>query len=414
VRLRMGDLSVKDTLVSAADGSFTSKKAFPRGNVLADVRRPAGDTAVDYEAYFDPSSDEAWVVSVPWPNFVRGRLVDGKGQPLASERGASDVEVRVFQDDADIEAIREEMTPKRSPDGGTFWFSGLNLGRCTVTVLRGFERHDFSTPVRRGPNELGDVVVPFRERVGPIHGRLTGPEHGGWGTLRLVEVATGITYETQARPDSSEFEFETVPRGNYRLTLYPRDGLRYAKPTRFLSPPATNIEFVAIGESDPVRFRPIDKESGQEIPLWNAWVLSSGRWCEVTACADAQKRHGNLEVTLEPSDIERWILAADGYRPAMGGAPDSARVDARLESGWGGAMFFVEGWGLLVKEQGRPLSGVEVLADGLPVALSDQDGAALLSLPRRPGLIEWDLPGWRRANAPEDAFSGSPLTMVRE
>jgi hypothetical protein len=71
VRLRMGDLSVKETVQSAPDGSFRTRRPFRRGFVLAEVLRPADDPAIECEAYFDPSSEEEWILPVPWPNFVR-------------------------------------------------------------------------------------------------------------------------------------------------------------------------------------------------------------------------------------------------------------------------------------------------------------------------------------------------------
>ena len=66
-----------------------------------------------------------------------------------------------------------------------------------------------------------------------------------------------------------------------------------------------------------------------------------------------------------------------------------------------------------------PLAGVEVRADGVPVARSDQDGVALVSLPRQPGKLECSLGGWvaQDTSEVEIQLQGEPcefLVLVRE
>ena len=100
----------------------------------------------------------------------------------------------------------------------------------------------------------------------------------------------------------AEFEFEDVPLGTYRLTLHSYDGLRYSDRIRFVRPPATDIEFVAIGEIEPLQFRALDGERELEA---DPWVLLSGRWCRLFA-------------SCELGDVERWILVAENHRPASG------------------------------------------------------------------------------------------------
>jgi hypothetical protein len=287
-----------------------------------------------------------------------------------------------------------------------FSFTDLSLGPCTVIIRRGFERHEFSTTVTRGPNELDDVIVPFRERVGPIRGHLRSVYGRPNGYLVLTDLASGVSYQTVTHRDSNEvaeFEFEEVPLGNYRLTLLAHDGLRYASPTRSVRPPATDIEFVATGGAEPLLFNALDGE--RELAA-DAWVLLSGRWY-------------GLEVSCDPADVERWILVAKDHRPASGRALESTRVDARLEPGWGCALIFREGSGGEYPEEKGPIAGVEVRADGIVVARSDQDGLALVSLPRQPSSLECGLDGWVKE---DDLFGGDLLpgeqcaflVMVRE
>jgi RNA polymerase sigma factor (sigma-70 family) len=384
IRLRTGDLKVKETVKSSANGSFTSKRPFPRGFVLAEVLGPSGEAACDCEGFFDPNSDEDMVLSVPWPNFVRGRLVDPAGRPL------KDIEIHLLQSKI------EHGLDRGSPKEGVFSVTGLGLGPCTVIVRRGFERHAFSTTVARGPNELDDVIVPFRERVGPIRGRLRSAYGNPNGNLVLTDLASGVTYQTEAGGDSkggAEFEFEEVPLGNYRLTLFAYDGLRYADRTRFVRPPATDIEFVAVGESRPLQFRALDGENelGAE-----ARVLIAGNWC-------------SLDLSCEPADVERWVLVAENHRPASGRTVESTQVDVRPEPGWGCTLFFKEGSGGAYPEEKGALSGVEVRADGVLVARSDADGVALVSLPHEPGKLECSLDGWVMEDDETESLGDRPF-----
>jgi hypothetical protein len=221
----------------------------------------------------------------------------------------------------------------------------------------------------------------------------------------LEDVASGVSYRADtggyALPGVSEFEFEDVPVSDYRLTLFSEDRVRYAAPTRFVRPSADDIEFVATAEIDALRIRVLDGPSGHELDPtkvsegWNAWGLSRGRWVDLRF--------------LEASEVERWVVAARDRRPASGGTLESAHVEARLEPGWSCALFFTE----VAKDSGRvrkgPLAGVEVRADGVPVARSDGTGLALGSLARRPGRIECALPGWADAHGGDLTYDAEEL-----
>jgi hypothetical protein len=66
----------------------------------------------------------------------------------------------------------------------------------------------------------------------------------------------------------------------------------------------------------------------------------------------------------------------------------------RLEPGWGEALVFTETSGGAFPEERGPIAGVEVRADGVVVARSDEQGLAVVSLAREPGKLECDLAGW--------------------
>jgi hypothetical protein len=64
------------------------------------------------------------------------------------------------------------------------------------------------------------------------------------------------------------------------------------------------------------------------------------------------------------------------------------------------ALFFTEGSGGQYSEEKGALAGVEVRVDGALVAQSDEDGVALVSLPRKPDKLECSLAGWRVQDNP--------------
>jgi hypothetical protein len=195
---------------------------------------------------------------------------------------------------------------------------------------------------------------------------------------------------------SAEFEFEEVPVGDYHLTLLTSDGLRYAAPTRFVRPPATGIEFVAVGRNEPLVFGALDGE-GELVA--EAYVLVSGRWCD-------------LDVSCEPAAVERWFVLPEGHRPVSGSALQSSRTDVKLEPGWGCAFLFTETSGGGHAEGRGPVEGAEVRADGVVVARSDEDGLALVTLPSRPGKLECGLAGWVDSDGDDLTFD-SPETCFR-
>jgi hypothetical protein len=366
IRLRSGDLRVKENVTSAPDGAFTSTVAFPRGFVLAEVLYPAGDAVVDHEGRFDPRSEDVWPVQVPWPTFVRGRFVDRRGAPLA------DVDVLVASS-----APAQDDRDGRSEADGT-WSAHVERGTRTLHALRGIERATLRVDVVRGPNELGDVVLPFGSG-GEIRGVLRAPGADPRGALELVSLDTGALLATYLEEDddaddgTSAFAFDEVPPGEYHLTVLAADGRRYEPARRTVSPPALEVEFRS--EDEPgwreleCRFTAEDGTPADGSIL----ALVNGRWRD---CEGWE------------SNVEDWLVL-DAQRIAPAELDDEGVLVARYEPGWGGAFLCTE-----AGDGGAPLADVEVFADGRLVATSDRAGLALARLGAEPGVIEFRLAGW--------------------
>lgn len=391
IRLRTGDLSIRDTVVSAPDGSFTSVEEFPRGYVLASVLYPAGDVADEYEALFDPTSGDDWNVRVRWPTFVRMRTVDRGGNPL---RGVD------FSLSSGAGGIAEVASKTRA--NGELRIDGLDPGLHALVLQRGFAARELRLHVRRGPNELGDVVVECAERVAEIRGEIKGTR--GCSILLVDRAGNPLAWArttTRGQDAPMEFVLEGVPIGDYLLVPLCSDGHRFEPESMRVSPPETRAVFEAVGAREVLEARwPEEVGYGGEL-----LARVRGRWM-----AGAQG--------LPLAEIERWIALAEGHRPAAGAPPETGALDVRLEPGWGHAFLFVEAgrnrefpW--FEGVAGRPLEHVEVVADGVCIATSDASGLALGALAGAPDALAFRSLGWRVHSSNEDGAL-TVVEMTRE
>lgn len=375
LRLRTGDVSVIEELVSAPDGSFASTVEFPRGLLLLKVFRPNGDVGADVEGPFDPAAPEEWLVRVPWSTFVHGRVLGREGQELPR------LDVALFAQRAGGGSHQGRTR------GGEFTLDRLEPGRYTLHLSLGLAAHALAVDVRRGPNELGELRVPLGEG-GEVSGRLLAPGHEpearmllraeGGGLVALIETTSGVEGE-------ASFLFEGVPPGRYRLELLAEDGLRYEPGGLELEPPARELEFRAKGAQPFFRLAARDAD-GQPLDV-EILVRVRGQWIVDTG-------------SFALADVERWIALAPDHRPACGERPAASPLEMTLEPGHGEAFLFQPlGFDLYWANGGGVrdgvLAGVEVVADGRTVAESDADGLALVAMPAVPDLIELQRPGWR-------------------
>jgi RNA polymerase sigma-70 factor (ECF subfamily) len=387
LRLRSGDLAVRETLVSAPDGSFESAAAFPRGIVLASVLQPSGEVASERETFFEPAAGEDWDLTVRWPTFVRFRVVDRAGTPLSAVR------VTLAREGPEVEEIASETRKE-----GEVRLEGLSPGHYVLGLQRGFAQGERRVRVARGPNELGEIELGAAGS-GEIRGELRSADGETSGTVLLLDREGSILARAstihRGLPNAHEFVFADVPPGDYRLVPLAYDGRRYEPESVHVAPPETGIVFEARGPCPVLEMRwPEGLESGE------SYARVRGRWL---MGAEGFAR----------AEVERWLVLAQGHRPATGEPPEGGALVPRLEPGWGHAFLFVEagadpdfvgGSGIA----GRPLAGIEVRADGRRVATSDGSGLALVSLAAEPGSLAFHGPGWLA----QSRNDGGGLTVV--
>jgi hypothetical protein len=240
-------------------------------------------------------------------------------------------------------------------------------------------------------------------------------EEGGedpFAVMLLRELASGKELAVTAdwslfsgeKDGASSFAFAGVPAGDYELTVVPVDGRVYEPAVLRVSSPADGLEFrarAALPRFYALRVR--DASTGAPLEDFTTLARIHGQWC-------------GADFEGLPGGFDRWVVYAEGYRPARGDFSHAVRVHApeadeeewelhevevALARGHGLALLCkdIESDRLLAPEFdelfGPGVEGVTVLADGEPVAQSDADGLALLDLPRAPGRLECARPGWR-------------------
>jgi hypothetical protein len=395
LRLRTGDVTQVEDLITAPDGTFVTTSEFPRGLLLLKVFRPNGEQAADLEGAFDPAAPEEWVVRVPWPTFVHGTVLDRAGQSLPR------VEVALVPRRAGA-PILEGRTRH-----GEFSLQGLQPGSYTLHLWIGLEGHALELDVRRGPNELGELRIPFGETSGEVRGRLVAHDGAPEARVLLLSQPEDLVAAVEAeadptRPDTSTFLFRNVPAGRHRLEILACDGRRYEPQGLAVEPNAAELEFLATGREERFQLRVVvDGETEQAcglVRLHGQWFLDHGGFAR--------------------ADVERWVALYPGRRPATGERPVGAEIRVEPGAGHGQAFLFAEAgrdtaWANGGGVRGRMLAGVEVLVDGRTVATSDAAGLALVDLAQAPGEVAFRLPGWQVVEVIESWLVGS-VALARE
>ncbi len=408
IRLRSLDLTLVDPLETLADGSFLSSQVFPRGAVLARVRTSGGEELVDHEALFDPESPDPWLVPVAtsrWPTSVRGRVVDLSGEP-------QDDAVVAWKSLVERRAVAGEVWRERTGIAGTredgrFEIDGLEPGSYELQAIgRHVRARTERTLVRRGTNAIGELVLPS---PGPLSGCLVADTEPR-ASFFLRDRATGselpVLDQDLDETDDGCFHFRIggLPDGEYELLPVPRDGRVYEPAGLQVRPPAEGLVFRAVAPASPAcELLVRDARSGEELQGFHVFTRVSGRWFESTPVSGGGLQDGPRG--------DRWLVLAEDHRPASVdlSAPCSPEtpVVVELEPGWGQLRLYqsleVEpALGEWFDAPTRaPLTGVQVLADGVQVATSGEDGMAVVSLERKPARLDQRCPGWQPAGCRE-------------
>ena len=327
---------------------------------------------------------------------------------------------------------RSEWLEERADHEGRLDLEGLEPGpwRLTVKPLHR-EVRTLELELPPGLTDLGTLGFPALQPAGDLAGLLIGREGlpDPSAVLLLRSVGPGHTRRWQAvgpHPDWGErrrvrggrtpFAFENLPPGEYELELFPRDLWAYEPPSLGAAVPAAELRFQRRdgGTPRPFGFRPYDAETDAPVPYFRVRLAVAGRW----RLESEWERHGEAMDAMGQGLELRWLLSADGYRPATGGLEafrpvpggDLLLADVPLERGFGGALVVLDGgalaanpgWGHereLERAHAPPLPGVEVVADGVSAGVSDEHGLVRLSLPRLAERLELRRPGWRFLDA---------------
>ncbi len=401
--LRRLDLSQPESLSTQPDGTFTSAQEFPPGRLRARVEDEDGQELVEHEADFDPRAEGEWIVPIParaYPTYVRGRVVDRRGEPLAKAL-ARLVPLRAL--DALVEATADQ--------DGRFELRGLQAGTWRFHVQGPWTRSDpAALTLSAGPNELGTIVLPepldaplvlrFESAGGPAR-----PQ--AWVVLRRQD-GVGVQLDSAARAEAGpdgifELRLERVPAEPCTLSLESLDGRVYEPERARVTPPATvRVRVSGAARRVGPRMRVRDAETHEVLAVFEVWTRLHGRWRRQRA-ADALP-WGERE--LLGSDA--WVVQAKGYRSVRAQrAPDGPEVvEVELERGFGQVLVFADVEDTSMDEldlgpRRALLAGVEVWEDGRFLGQSDADGLLLLDHEAVPGSLDFRLPGWRVVSSDE-------------
>lgn len=374
---------------------------------------------------------------------LRGRVLDERGAPL---------------DDVLIDAVQlsggvTEQLRTSTAEDGSYELGPREPGRMRLAFMppASTTTRKLTLEVPRGITRAPDLVLERRSPAGDVRGQLwvSSKEVQVDGVLRL-RALDGSGYEetrgfsvggrrefssayvggkvekTFTKPThTAGFRFERVPRGRFELFASTNKGYFCTPGSIEVSAPAEGLVF-RIGNSVGLRsyfLELTDAESGGVPGKVFADVQIDGAGSVVSG-----KRLKDGEALIELADGVpfRWTVCSAGYRMEHGSQRDfvlrgDALVATRsLRRGFGarlelrerseGADHFAaivggnhgevlrkysemetKGW----EWSGRPVSGAEILANGEPVASSDEHGIAELELSTEPARIEVRLAGWR-------------------
>ena len=308
---------------------------------------------------------------------------------------------------------------------GRFEFKWLTEGDYEVVVQTDrYEESRSTISIVKGTTARLEVRLTAGVPLGPVSGVLrsrTGQHRskGGVVTLKSLDdpnfyLIKTVSYRKRQGEYTAAFLFESVPSGDYELSLKPLDNNRWETLTMTVSPPAEGLEFLCEDDAPTfdLEFRAIDARTGA--PIEESWnIVWQGDPLEDVRLDDDWKTGLYREVT-EGVPL-RWVVRAEGYRLATGDEADIRTeeehrvVEARLERGWG-QIFKV------TTREREPIAGVELVADGDSIGVTDAQGMVSMDLNAKPAALKFRYKDWGviwgRVDPNEDGFGWGPETPV--
>ena len=397
---------------------------------------------------------------------LRGRVLDERGAPLG----------KVVIDAIQLAGSSPEQLLTTTGDDGNYVLGPREPGRLLLAFLppASTTTRKLNVDVPRGITRAPDMVLERRAPAGDVRGllwvrskdiqvdgvlRLRALDGSGFERTKTFSVggrrAIASTLVNGALVDTSyeeatpaeEFLFERVPPGRFELTASASHGYACLPAALEVSAPAENL-VLRFDNSVGLRsyfLELTEAESGSAVRR----VLADVRIDGGGAVSGQRWENGEALIELAEGIGFRWTVGSGGYRLERGSERDFVLRDGslvatrRLRRGFGARLELRErsqgadhramsligspatrrpsemestGWRWI----GSPVAGAEILADGVPVATSDERGIADLDLAAQPGRIEVRLPGWRVLdswgfrNGSVQTFPVAEVWLIRE
>lgn len=284
--------------------------------------------------------------------------------------------------------------------------SGCDDHRETVEVVQGSRVHPIV--LHRSESSNGRLGGRVRTRSGmppevDLVAWIDPQGESGANAMRMaeLEVAPG------PGPWEASFEFTGLPDREYRMWItraphVPRDTTRrprFEGRDRRVHLGDAPVEFLLLDDEakHPFEVEVLDRGSGDPLDAFRVAVIQPALGKE-PPIVDGRQGLARLELVGDLTGAFLWI-SAEGYAPhAFGSLPSTPDEDGVLRT----TIDLLAGWGapvqVLTLEDGgptRPLDGVEVRADGVPVGVTDERGILMLSLAERPTTLTVEAPQFR-------------------
>lgn len=360
-------------------------------------------------------SPEVVSVSLERRGSVEGTVLNGDGEPVPTAW------IELIAASAPDSPTREVGADRK----GRFAFRWLAEGDYELVVQTDrYEEARSTVSIVEGTTERAKVRLNSGVPLGTISGLLrsrTGQHRtkGGIVSLKSLDdpeffLFKTVSYRARKGEFIAAFSFANVPSGSYELRLEPQDNRRWETRAMTVSPPVEGLEFIC--EDDAPTFdlalRAIDARTGNPIEtswsiVWQGDPLDDVR-------LDDDWESGLYRGVPEGVPL-RWILRAQGHRLAAGDQTDIRAhadhrvIEARLEPGWG-QVFTV------TTRDDEPIAGVELLADGSSIGVTDALGVVAINLDAKPNRLEFQYRDWVVASGSVDpneaSFGWGPETRV--
>lgn len=247
------------------------------------------------------------------------------------------------------------------------------------------------------------VMSSYTARLRPLGGERR--PRAMFQSDRSIVLRLDGDYLTTGRLGHDRFEFPLLPRGAYELTIEPPWPGLFEPVTQTVVPPAhaLDIRLGHCARPSSIRLVPVDRATGAPLSdVFLVLVATDSLW-HVTV-AETLPAQPATEVDGPPQTSFVWALWTPGRAPAHGRSDelpaDGEPLRVPLDAGWGGVVRLRPAsqrsatWHSVLRTPLDPsVAGLELFADDVRVAVTDECGTAFVSLPQRPSAIT--VPGWR-------------------